>query len=50
MTPMNPNWTELKKQPFGPYVPDEVLQYRSDEVEEILKWSAQNPIPLPAEV
>ena len=50
MTPMNPNWTELKKQPFGPYIPDEVLQYRSDEIAEIVNWSAQNPIPLPAEV
>lgn len=50
MTPMNPNWTELKKQPFAQFIPDEVLQYRSDEIQKILDWKAQNPIPMPAQV
>ncbi len=50
MTPMNPNWAELKKQPFGQYIPDEVLQYRSDEIERIIAWARENPLPLPAEI
>ena len=50
MTPMNPNWTELKKQPFGEFIPDEVLQYRSDEVEKIIEWSKEHHIELPAEI
>ena len=50
MTPLNPNWTELKKYPFASFIPDEVLQYRSDEIEKILEWGKANPLPLPAEV
>ena len=50
MTPLNPNWTELKKEPFAQYIPDEILQYRSDEIERILAWAKENPISLPAEV
>ena len=50
MTPMNPNWTELKKQPFARFIPDEVLQYRSDEIEKICDWAKEHELPLPAEV
>lgn len=50
MTPKNPDWMELKKQPFGPYIPDEALQYRSDEIEKIVAWSKENPLPRPAEI
>ncbi len=50
MTPLNPDWLELKKEPYGPYIPDEVLQYRSDEIKRIVEWSNENPIPLPAEI
>ncbi len=50
MTPKNPNWEELKKQPFGPYIPDEVFMYRSDEIDNILAWKQQNPLANPIEV
>ena len=50
MTPLNPNWTELKKEPFAQYIPDEILQYRSDEIERILAWAKDNPLSPPAEV
>lgn len=50
MTPKNPNWEELKKQPFGQYIPDEVFMYRSDEIENILEWKKNNPIQSPVEV
>lgn len=50
MTPMNPNWTELKQQPFGEFIPDEVLQYRSDEIEKIIAWSKEHSLELPAEI
>ena len=50
MTPLNPDWLELKKKPYGPYIPDEVLQYRSDEIGRIEDWAKENPIPLPAEI
>ena len=47
---MNPEWTELKKQPFAAWLPDEILQYRSDEIDKILEWGKTNELPLPAEV
>ena len=50
MTPKNPNWTELKKEPFGPYIADEILQYRSDEIERIIAWKAENPLPEPIDI
>lgn len=50
MTPMNPDWEELKKEPFGPYVPEEALKYRSDEIQRILEWAKENPVSLPAEI
>lgn len=50
MTPLNPDWQKLKAEPFGAHIPDEILQYRSDEIQRILDWKAQNPIVLPAEI
>ncbi|MBQ1925885.1 MAG: hypothetical protein II767_02270 [Proteobacteria bacterium] len=50
MTPLNPDWQKLKAEPFGAHIPDEILQYRSDEIQRILDWKAQNPIALPAEI
>lgn len=50
MTPKNPDWAELKKEPFGPYIADEILQYRSDEIERIVAWKAENPLPEPVDV
>ena len=50
MTPLNPQWTELKQQSFAAYIPDEVLKYRSDEIARIMEWKAANPVSLPAGV
>ena len=49
-TPINSNWEELKKQPFGPYIPDVVFKYRSDEIERILEWKEAHPLSSPIEV
>lgn len=50
MTPMNPDWMSLKSQPFAQFIPDEVLQYRSDEIERIQQWAETHKVNLPAEV
>ena len=50
MTPMNPNWMELKNQPFAAYIPDEILQYRSDEIQRIQEFAQSHELPCPAEV
>lgn len=50
MTPKNPDWESFKKEPFAPYIPDEVFQYRSDEIEKIIAWKKEHPLSMPMEV
>lgn len=50
MTPLNPDWTQLKQKPYAPYLPDEALQYRSDEIARIETWKEAHPLSLPVEI
>lgn len=50
MTPMNPNWQTYKTSEFASDIPDDVFQYRSDEIDTILAWREANPIEYPIEV
>lgn len=50
MTPINPNWMSLKEEAFAAYIPDEVLKYRSDEIENVRVWSKENTISTPIEI
>lgn len=50
MTPINPHWMSLKEEPYAAYIPDEVLKYRSDEIENVRRWSKENTLSTPLEI
>ena len=50
MTPLNPDWMSLKSQPYAQYIPDEVLQYRSDEILKVQTWARDHKLAQPIEV
>lgn len=50
MLAYNPDWETYLQRHYAAHMPETVFKYRSDEIEYIEQWRAQNAIQYPAEV